>query len=58
MEKRIKELGVAIEQQDQTLKQINNNLFMLHGAKQELQSWLNKMVQQEKDLLAKGENNG
>ncbi|HJY22890.1 MAG TPA: hypothetical protein VJ279_08405 [Hanamia sp.] len=48
IENRIAKIDELIVQQSQTMNQINNNILMMHGAKQELDVWLKKALEQEK----------
>lgn len=48
IENRIKEIDGIIVQQGQLNAQINNNILMLHGAKEELQVWLKRSIEAEK----------
>lgn len=45
---RIKEIEAAIMQQGQYVQQMNNQILMFHGAKEELSMHLNKLIEAEK----------
>ncbi len=48
MQARVKEIDGIIVQQGQMAQQINNQIVMLHGAKEELNDWLKKFEEKEK----------
>lgn len=48
IENRIKEIDAAIAQQGQYIQQMNNQVLMFHGAKQEMTLQLNKLLEAEK----------
>lgn len=48
IEARLKEIDSAIIQQGQYVQQMNNQILMFHGAKEELNVWLNKLIEAEK----------
>jgi uncharacterized coiled-coil protein SlyX len=61
IEARIKELDAAIMQQGQYVQQMNNQILMMHGAKEEWNVCLKKMAEKEKmeaEAKAKAEANG
>ena len=43
IEVRMKDLDTLIAQQSQLAVQVNNQILMMHGAKQELDVWLKKI---------------
>lgn len=58
IEKRIKELDGAIIQQGQYVQQMNNQILMFHGAKEEYNVMLKKIQEiQEAEKLAQDEAN-
>lgn len=48
IENRIKELDAGIVTQGQYVQQMNNQILMFHGAKEELNVWLKKLSEAEK----------
>lgn len=51
IQSRIQELDALIQQQTQLVGQVNNNLLMLHGARQELDVWVRKILDKEEKEL-------
>jgi hypothetical protein len=48
IEKRLRELDAAIMQQGQYVQQMNNQILMLHGAKEEYNVLLKQLIEAEK----------
>lgn len=52
---RVKELENALTQQTQLVQQVNNQILMIHGAKEELNLMMKKLEEKEKIELEKQE---